>query len=150
MRLCAMMIATLLPCYTSFLLSSTKLQALMIASCLCVLVVYFSIGPTFALMQRLVVDEMPGNDDGVGHAACQSDRDGIGPQVVGILSDLLKGLPGSDSLALRDAGRVFVTLWSAYHFWQVGRSVTKSGRLRRCRLARAQVLLRRWCVCDWA
>ena len=44
-------------------------------------------------------------------------------QVVGILSDLLMPIVGSDSLRYAMLTMSLVALWSAYHFWNVGRTV---------------------------
>jgi len=43
--------------------------------------------------------------------------------VVGILSDLLMPLLGTDSLRYAMLIMSFVALWAGYHFWRVGRTV---------------------------
>jgi MFS family permease len=122
MRVSALMIASLVPCFVLFLLVPHKEQALL---ALVPLVVVFSffIGPTFALMQRLVGDEMRATTFAVVMLLANLIGMGIGPQIVGILSDLLMPRLGRESLRYAMLTMSFVALWAAYHFWQVGRTV---------------------------
>jgi hypothetical protein len=48
---------------------------------------------------------------------------GVGPQAVGLLSDLLMPALGIDSLRYAMLAMSFVALWSAFHFWRVGLTV---------------------------
>jgi hypothetical protein len=48
---------------------------------------------------------------------------GIGPEVVGVLSDRLKASLGADSLRYAMLVMSLVGVWAAYHFWRVGRTV---------------------------
>jgi hypothetical protein len=48
---------------------------------------------------------------------------GVGPQIVGVLSDLWQPHLGSDSLRCAMLTMSFVAPWSAWHFWRVGRTV---------------------------
>jgi MFS family permease len=122
MRLCAGTMAAVVPCFALFLLLPEKHEAL---SALIPLIVVFSffLGPTFALMQRLVPDEMRATTLALAMLLANLIGMGIGPQVVGILSDMLKPDLGSDSLRYAMLTLSFVAVWAAYHFWQVGRSV---------------------------
>jgi len=122
MRLSALMIASLLPCFILFLLLPEKHQAL-IALMPLVVVFNFVLGPAFALMQRLVADEMRATTMAVVMLIANLIGMGIGPQFVGILSDLLRPRLGNDSLRYAMLAASLVALWSAYHFWQVGRTV---------------------------
>jgi MFS family permease len=124
MRLSAVMVACLVPCYVCFLTSSTTRGALY---SLIPLMTIFSIflGPTYALMQRLVPDEMRATTMALVMLMANLIGFGIGPQVVGILSDLLATKLGSDALRYAMLSMSFVALWSAYHFWQVGKTVTE-------------------------
>jgi MFS family permease len=122
MRLAAVMIAALVPCFVLFLLLPQKHQA-MIALLPLMMVFGFFIGPTFALMQRLVVDEMRATTLAVVMLLANLIGMGIGPQVVGILSDLLMPTLGANSLRYAMLIMSFVALWSAYHFWVAGRTV---------------------------
>src|SRR6185312_1856927 len=56
------------------------------------------VGPTFALLQRLVSDEMRATTLAAVMLVCNLIGMGIGPQTVGMLSDLLRPVAGADSL----------------------------------------------------
>jgi len=102
MRFVAAALASLVPLFALFLLLPEKLYAL-IALMPWVVLACVIFGPAFALMQRLVVDEMRATTVAVVMLLCNLVGMGIGPQVVGILSDLLRPVLGSDSLRIRDA-----------------------------------------------
>lgn len=122
MRLSALTVASVVPCYLAFLTLPQKHQALI---ALVPLMVVFSVflGPTYALMQRLVSDEMRATMMAVMMLLANLIGFGIGPQVVGILSDLLMPVVGTDSLRYAMLLMSFVALWAAYHFWRVGETV---------------------------
>lgn len=122
MRLVAAALASLMPLFALFLLLPEKLYAL-IALMPWVVLACVIFGPTFALMQRLVVDEMRATAVAVVMLLCNLVGMGIGPQVVGLLSDLLRPVLGSDSLRYAMLIMSSLALWAAYHFWMVGRSV---------------------------
>jgi hypothetical protein len=75
------------------------------------------------LLQRLVVDEMRATTLAVAMLLSNLIGIGIGPQVVGIFSDLLRPALGIDSLRYAMLAMSLVALWAAYHFWQVGKTV---------------------------
>jgi len=124
MRLSAITVALLVPCYVLFLFLPKKHDCLI---ALIVLLIVFGIymGPTFALMQRLVTDEMRATTLAVVLLFANLIGMGIGPQIVGILSDALVPEFGRDSLRYAMLSMSLVALWSAYHFWQVSRTVTE-------------------------
>lgn len=122
MRVSAMMIASLVPCYVLFLLLPDKHHAL-IAMVPLQLVFAFFFGPTFALMQRLVIDEMRATALALVMLLANLIGMGLGPQIVGILSDFLMPSLGGDSLRYAMLTMSLVALWAAYHFWHVGRTV---------------------------
>jgi predicted MFS family arabinose efflux permease len=122
MRLSASIVALLVPAYAAFLLLPGKHQALLTLVPLSV-VLGLVLGPIFALMQRLVVDEMRATTLAVVMLLAHLIGMGIGPQVVGILSDLLMPSLGADSLRYAMLILSWVALWAAYHFWQVARTV---------------------------
>jgi predicted MFS family arabinose efflux permease len=122
MRLTAAMIALLVPCFVMFLLLPNKHHALIALIPLMVAFNFF-LGPSFALMQRLVVDEIRATTLAIVMLLANLIGMGIGPQIVGILSDALMPRWGSDSLRYAMLAMSFVALWAAYHFWQVGRTV---------------------------
>jgi predicted MFS family arabinose efflux permease len=122
MRLSAVSIAMLLPCFMLFLLSPDKTAALI---ALFVLQLVFSIysGPTFALMQRLVADDIRATTLALVMFFANLIGLGLGPQIVGTLSDLLKPALGGDSLRYAMLILSGVGVWAAICFWSVGRTV---------------------------
>jgi MFS family permease len=129
LRLSAAMIAASVPCFAFFLLLPHKYQAL-VALIPFMLVFNFFFGPTFALMQRLVADEMRATTLAVVMLLANLIGMGVGPQLVGALSDLLVPAFGTDSLRYAMLTACLIALWSAYHFWRVSGTVQED--LQRC------------------
>lgn len=122
MRLTALSVALLMPCFALFLLLPQKQHALA-ALLLLVMMMSFYAAPTFALMQRLVADEMRATTLAIIMLLANVVGMGIGPQIVGIISDLLQPAVGADSLRYAMLGTSFAAFWAAYHFWQAGRTI---------------------------
>lgn len=122
MRIVAATTVSLAPWLALFLVLPDKIYAL-VALVPFVVAANFLFGPIFALLQRLVVDEMRATTVAVVMLLCNLIGMGIGPQVVGILSDALKTFGGSDSLRYAMLTMSLLALWAAYHFWQVGETV---------------------------
>jgi len=122
MRLSAVMVASIVPGFIAFLLLPQKHQAL-IALTLTSAVWSFFFAPTFALMQRLVLDEMRATTLAIVMLFANLIGMGIGPQAVGILSDLLMPVLGDDSLRYAMLIMSLIALFAAYHFWRVGQTV---------------------------
>jgi MFS family permease len=122
MRLSAVMLIATVAFFVPFLMLPQKNLALVMLIPW-TLVVYFFVAPTYALMQRLVPDEMRATTMAVIMLLYNLIGMGLGPQLVGITSDVLKPVAGGDSLRYAMLIMSLVTLWSAYHFWQVGRTV---------------------------
>lgn len=134
MRLSAVAMGLLVPCFLLFLLLPRASHALVALVPLGAVFVFF-IGPAFALMQRLVADEIRATTMAVVMMLANLIGMGVGPQVVGVLSDALMPAFGKDSLRYAMLAMSLVGLWAAYHFWQVGKSVaadlaTVTGRAR--------------------
>lgn len=122
MRLSAIMIGSLVPWYALFLLLPQKHQAL--ATLLPLMIAFgFFLGPTYALFQRLVAPEMRATSLALLMLFGNLIGLGLGPLIVGVISDLLTPALGSESLRYAMLAMSLVSLWSAYHFWQVGRTV---------------------------
>jgi predicted MFS family arabinose efflux permease len=122
MRLTATMMMLLVPCFLLFLFLPQKQHALMALTPLIVAFNFF-FAPTFSLMQRLVPDEIRATTLAIVMLLANLIGMGVGPQIVGTLSDLLMRTLGSDSLRYSMLCMSGVALWSAYHFWRVGDSV---------------------------
>lgn len=115
-------VALLFPSLMLFLLLPTKGGALV--SLVPVAIAFnFFFGPTFALMQRLVADDIRATTMAIFMLFANLIGMGVGPQVVGMMSDLFSPILGDEALRYSMLVMSGVALWSGYHFWQVGRSV---------------------------
>jgi MFS family permease len=121
-RLSATLMAVQVPCYALFLLLPGKSMA-MISMVPVVIMGNFFFGPIFALLQRLVPDNMRAITLAVVMLLANVIGLGGGPQIVGILSDWLAPVFGVDSLRYAMLAMALVALGTAYHFWQAGVSV---------------------------
>ena len=124
MRLTAMMVALLVPCFIAFLLVAGRVQALLALIPLVIVNSFFA-GPAFALLQRLVPEEMRATTMALVMLFANLIGTGAGPQLVGIVSDVLAPTLGIESLRYAMLIVSFAAWWSAYHFWQVGRNVSE-------------------------
>lgn len=122
LRLNAILFASLTPCYLLFLLLRQKHEALLALVPLMV-INSFVFGPTFALLQRLVADEMRATTLAVVMLLANLIGMGLGPQLVGLLSDALTPLAGRDSLRYSMLTLSLVALWGGWHFWRVAATV---------------------------
>jgi len=122
MRLVAGVLATLIPCFAAFLLVPHKVGALLALAPLQIAFNFF-FGPAFALLQRLVADNVRATTLAIVMLLSNLIGMGIGPQIVGILSDSLIPLFGTDSLRYAMLVISLVAVWAAYHFWRVGSTV---------------------------
>lgn len=125
MRLIAAMVVSLVPWYALYLLLPQKYLALF-AFIPLVTVFNCFMGPIFALLQRLVADEMRATTFAVVMLLANLIGMGIGPLIVGTLSDVLSPMFGADALRYAMLIMAFTALWAAYHFWQVGETVMKN------------------------
>jgi predicted MFS family arabinose efflux permease len=123
-RVSAISMALVFPLFGLFVLLPQKTPALL---ALILFVVTFSIflGPTFALIQRLVPAWMRATSMAVIILVANIIGMGCGPLIVGALSDFLTPRFGDDSLRYAMLALSSTALWSAYHFWAAGKSVTK-------------------------
>lgn len=122
LRMSAVMNASLVPCFFVLLLVPQKLYALLALLPLGMVFVFVN-GPTFALMQRLVDDRVRATAIALVMMLANLIGMGVGPQIVGILSDELAPFAGADSLRYAMLSMSFVAFWAAFHFWQAGRTV---------------------------
>jgi MFS family permease len=129
MRLIAIVVAALFPCSGVFLLLPNKHDALF-ALIFWVVAFNFVLGPIFALLQRLVADEMRATVLAVVMLLANLIGMGTGSQAVGTLSDLMSPVIGSDSLRYAMLVMSIVALWSACHFWRAAKTVQHDLRIR--------------------
>jgi MFS family permease len=122
MRLSAVMTALLIPSLALFLLLPSA-NAALLALLVFILVCNFFIGPTFAVMQRLVTAETRATTLAVVMLLANIIGMGVGPLIVGLLSDLLSPTLGKDSLRYAMFAMSFLGLWGSIHFWLAGRTI---------------------------
>jgi MFS family permease len=122
--LSALAITATVPCVALFLFVPGKYQAL--AGMVPVALTFnFFLGPVIALMQRLVFDDMRATAIALVMMLATLIGMGVGPQIVGILSDLLAPAFGNDSLRYAMLLMSSVAFWGAYHLWRAGRTVAR-------------------------
>jgi predicted MFS family arabinose efflux permease len=124
LRVSGFMVASLVPLLAAFLFLGGKYQALAMLMPY-MLVLYFFFAPTFALLQRLVPDEVRATTLAIVMTLVHLISMGLGPQVVGILSDLLVPAFGKDSLRYAMLIVSVVALLAGYQFWKAGRTVAR-------------------------
>jgi len=123
LRVIAITIASMLPCYGLFLLLPAKHAALAALVPLAMVFTFF-LGPTFAILQRLVADEMRATMMAIVMLLGNLVGMGVGPLAVGLLSDRLTPALGEESLRCSMLLMSLIALWAAWHFWRAGLSVS--------------------------
>jgi MFS family permease len=131
MRVTGVIVAALLPCFCAFLLIPSS-NGTLCALAVLMLALNVSAGPTFALLQRLISEEMRATTLSVVMLVANLIGMGLGSQVVGLLSDRLKPVYGNDSLRYAMLTISSVALVSAYHFWQASRTVEQELAANEC------------------
>jgi len=116
MRMSALTVALTVPCFVAFLSLPSKLEAFVALIPMIVTISMF-VGPTYALLQRLVPDEMRATMMALVMLLANLIGFGIGPQAVGVLSDAF----GSLRYAMLAVS--FIGLWAGWHFWAAARTV---------------------------
>jgi MFS family permease len=122
LRYGAVGVGLIFPCTAVFLLAPNKYASLA-AFMPMIFLFHIFIGPLYALMQRLVTDEMRATSIAVALMISNLVGMGLGPQVVGILSDRWAPSRGADSLKWAMLAVSSVVLWSAWHFWRASRTI---------------------------
>lgn len=124
LRVTAIMVASLVPLLTAFLFLREKHQALIMLAPY-MLVLFFFFAPTFALFQRLVPNDVRATTLAIVMTLVHLVSMGVGPQLIGILSDLLLPTFGQDSLRYAMLVVSLVALLAGYKFWKAGNTVTR-------------------------
>jgi len=122
MRFSAVTVAATVVFFIAFLSVPNKHVALILLA-LWYLALSLFIAPTYALLQRLVTDDMRATTMATIMLLYNLIGMGVGPQVVGMLSDGLQPVFAADSLRYAMLVVVVIMFGAAYHFWQVSRSV---------------------------
>lgn len=118
----AIAVCSLAPFFVLFLFLPGKYMAL--ATLIPLMAVFsFFTAPTYALLQRLVPETMRATVLSVVMLLANLIGMGAGPQIVGIVSDLLAPSLGVDSLRYAMLMMSFVAILAASHFWRLSRTV---------------------------
>lgn len=90
----------------------------------------YVIGPTIAMIQTLSPVHMRAVSSAIKMLCLNLIGMGLGPLLVGLLSDLLTPRYGDDALAVGLAYFTLVGLWGSLHFWLCGRALVKQREQR--------------------
>jgi predicted MFS family arabinose efflux permease len=85
----------------------------------------YALGPTLAMVQTLSPVNMRAVSAAIKMLFINLIGMGLGPLLVGVLSDLLSPRYGEDALSVALAYFTLVGLWGALHFWLCGRALAK-------------------------
>ena len=85
----------------------------------------YVIGPTIAMVQTLSPVQMRAVSSAIMMLCLNLIGMGLGPLLVGLLSDLLTPHHGEDALSVALAFFTLVGLWGTVHFWLCGRALAK-------------------------
>jgi MFS family permease len=123
MRLTALTLLVLTPCFGLFLLLPSTLGSLLAFIPLQIAFNFF-FGPTFALLQRLVDERVRATSLALVMLLSNLLGMGLGPELVGVLSDHWRPALGADSLRWAMLAWSAAAPCAAYHFWRVSRTVS--------------------------
>ena len=85
----------------------------------------YAIGPTIAMVQTLSPVHMRAVSSAIKMLCLNLIGMGLGPLLVGVLSDLLTPEHGEDALSVALAFFTLVGLWGTVHFWLCARALAK-------------------------
>lgn len=132
LRLSAIAVSLFCPLFAIFVMTGNRYGALL-ALLPQIAAFNFFMGPTYAVMQRLVPEHMRATVLAVVLLLVNLIGMGIGPQIVGILSDTFAPALGKESLRYAMLIMSSVAIASAAYFWIAARSV--AGDLEEQRLS---------------
>ena len=87
----------------------------------------FYLGPSFALIQSRAPLHMRTTISSIMLFVLNIIGLGFGPQLVGILSDVLEPTYGIESLRYALLLTSFIALWGAYHYYLAGKALGHEG-----------------------
>lgn len=122
LELCGVTILLVIPFLLAFLLTSSRAAALAALIPL-IMSANFFFGPVFALIQRLVSDDIRATAMAMILLAANLVGMGLGPQLIGVLSDLLRPAFAEESLRYAMLVLSLIAIWGATHFWLASHSV---------------------------
>ena len=90
----------------------------------------YALGPTLAMIQTLSPVNMRAVSAAIKMLFINLIGMGLGPLLVGLLSDFLSPRYGENSLSVALAYFTLVGVWGSLHFWLCGRALVKQKRLQ--------------------
>jgi len=131
LRFMAVSVALFFPFTLMMLLASNKHFALfmLIPGSMLALSIY---GPVFSIIQQLVSEKIRAMAIAVTLLILNLVGMGLGPQVVGIISDYLTPMLGVDALRIAMVIVTFVAFGSSYYFWIAGKTINKELSEKQC------------------
>ena len=90
----------------------------------------YALGPTLAMIQTLSPVNMRAVSSAIKMLFINLIGMGLGPLLVGLLSDFLSPRYGENSLSVALAYFTLVGVWGSLHFWLCGRALVKQKRLQ--------------------
>ena len=82
-------------------------------------------GPALAMVQTLSPVHMRAVSSAIMMLCLNLIGLGLGPLLVGVLSDMLEPRYGEDALRVALAYFAVVGLWGSFHFWRCGHALAK-------------------------
>lgn len=113
-------------CYVPFLAAVFLVDDFWLALVLYIIPAFFGgfyLAPTFALIQSLVSLRMRALASSITLFVLNIIGLGLGPQLVGVMSDLFAPAYGNESLRMALLVMTFVNLWCAAHYYLAGRTL---------------------------
>lgn len=111
-----------IPFIVAFYMIDSTFWAL-VAYCPAVFLGAFYLGPSFAMIQSLTPLRSRALASAIMLLVLNLVGLGLGPQLIGIISDLVSGPFGSDSLRYALIGAAFVNIWACAHYYLAGRTI---------------------------
>lgn len=122
LRWCSLVAGSMGPIFIIFLFAPNKYLA--VSSIIpYMFAFYYLLGPIFSLMQRLVPDDVRATSMSVVMLLANLIGMGVGPQIVGVVSDVFRPLFGADSLRIGMLLMSFTSLWASFHLWRAGSTI---------------------------
>lgn len=111
-----------IPFIVAFYMVDSTFWALVVY-CPAVFLGAFYLGPSFAMIQSLTPLRSRALASAIMLLVLNLVGLGLGPQLIGIISDLVSGPFGSDSLRYALIGAAFVNIWACAHYYLAGRTI---------------------------
>ncbi|HIQ54448.1 MAG TPA: MFS transporter, partial [Pseudomonas pachastrellae] len=111
-----------IPFIVAFYMMDSTFWALVVY-CPAVFLGAFYLGPSFAMIQSLTPLRSRALASAIMLLVLNLVGLGLGPQVIGIVSDMVSGVFGTDSLRYALIGAAFLNIWACAHYYFAGRTL---------------------------